>query len=77
MAARRRNVGILAYCIVLAALLWGYVTLTRTYEDYIAVPFAVQTPRSAALLSTVPDRVTIRVRGTGWQLLNMRLVANT
>jgi len=77
MAARRRNVGILAFCIVLAALLWGYVTLTRTYEDYIAVPFAVQTPKSAALLSTVPDRVTIRVRGTGWQLLNMRLVANT
>lgn len=77
MAARRRNVGIVVFCIVLATLLWGYVTLTRTYEDYISVPFSVQTPRSVALLSTVPDRVTVRVRGTGWQLLNMRLVANT
>lgn len=77
MAARRRDVGILVFCIVLAALLWGYVTLTRTYEDYISVPFGVITPSSAALLSTVPDRVTVRVRGTGWQLLNMRLISNT
>ena len=77
MAARRRDVGILVFCIVLAALLWGYVTLTRTYEDYISVPFNVVTPTSAALLSTVPDRVTVRVRGTGWQLLNMRLISNT
>ncbi|MBU3741889.1 MAG: hypothetical protein FGM24_06335 [Candidatus Kapabacteria bacterium] len=76
MAARRRNVGILVFCIVLATLLWGYVTLTRTYEDYISVRFAVITPTSSALLSTVPDRVTVRIRGTGWQLLNMRLMAN-
>ena len=76
MAARRRNVGILVFCIVLATLLWGYVTLTRTYEDYISVKFSVVTPSSSALLSTVPERVTVRIRGTGWQLLNMRLMAN-
>lgn len=77
MAARRHSVGILLYCVALAALLWGYVSLTRTYEDYIELPFAVVTPSSEALLSTVPDRVTVRVRGTGWQLLNMRLLSTT
>lgn len=77
MAARRHSVGILLYCVALAALLWGYVSLTRTYEDYIELPFAVVTPPSEALLSTVPDRVTVRVRGTGWQLLNMRLLSTT
>lgn len=74
MARRRNSIGVVISCVMLAMLMWGYVSLTRVYEDYIDVPFVVTAPANQALLSTVPQRLTFRVRGTGWQILNLRLV---
>jgi YbbR domain-containing protein len=74
MARRRATVGVIISCLFLAVLMWGYVSLTRMYEDYVDVPFTVTAPANQALLSTIPQRLTFRVRGTGWQILNLRLV---
>jgi len=73
MARRRNSIGVLISCALLAVLMWGYVSLTRVYEDYVDVPFTVVAPTNQSLLSTVPDKLTIRVRGTGWQILNLRM----
>jgi hypothetical protein len=72
MARRRHSFSILILCIVLGAALWGYVTLTRMYEADIALPLSVSTPPNQALLSTVPDSITVRVRATGIQILNLK-----
>lgn len=72
MARRRHSISILILCIVLGAALWGYVTLTRMYEVDIALPLSVKTPPNQALLSTVPDSITIRVRASGLQVLNLK-----
>lgn len=73
MARRRNSIGVLVSCVLLAVLMWGYVSLTRVYEDYVDVPFTVTAPPNQALLSTVPPSLTFRVRGTGWQILNLRM----
>lgn len=53
-------------------MLWAYVTLNRTYDDYLEVPLRVSAPVNQALLS-VPHSVLLRIRGTGWQILNAHL----
>lgn len=63
--------------LTMAILLWGYVSLTRTYEDYIDIPFTVEAPPDQALLSAVPERLSIRARGSGWRLFNLRLFPAT
>lgn len=73
MARRRNSIGVLVSCVLLAVLMWGYVSLTRVYEDYVDVPLTVTAPPNQALLSTVPPTLTFRVRGTGWQILNLRM----
>jgi hypothetical protein len=74
MASQRTPLGAIAVSITLAVLLWGYVSLTRTYEDYVDVPFTVLAPPEQALLSTVPERISVRARGSGWRLLNLRML---
>ena len=77
MARRRYNIGILIGCLILSAALWGYVTLTRTTEDDVEIPLIVEAPANQALLSTVPRTITVRVRGSGLQILNMKYLNKT
>lgn len=77
MARRRYNIGILIGCLLLSAALWGYVTLARTTEDEVEIPLFVQAPPNQALLSTVPRTITVRVRGSGLQILNMKYLNKT
>ncbi len=77
MARRRYNIGILIGCLLLSAVLWGYVTLTRTTEDDVEIPLVVEAPANQAMLSTVPRTITVRVRGSGLQILNMKYLNKT
>lgn len=61
----------------MAVMLWGYVSLTRTYEDYVDVTLTVVSPADQALLSAIPSKISIRTRGSGWRLFNLRLFPNT
>lgn len=75
MARRKQQFGILIGCILLAAVLWGYVTLTRIYENDVEIPLIVEPPPNQALLSTIPSSVTIRIRGTGLQIINLQYLS--
>lgn len=72
MAARRFSFLTLGGALLAAVGLWGYVSLTRSYEDDIIVPFVVVSPPNQALLSTVPTTLSVRVRASGLQLLNLK-----
>lgn len=72
MAARRFSFLTLGGALLAAVGLWGYVSLTRSYEDDIVVPFVVVSPPNQALLSTVPATLSVRVRASGLQLLNLK-----
>lgn len=73
MAARRSNVLTLLVSVLMACGLWTYVTLTRTYEDDIAVPIAVKPPAGQNIISAVPATITVRVRTTGLRIANFRI----
>lgn len=75
MARRKQQFGILIGCILLASVLWGYVTLTRIYENDVEIPLIVDPPPNQALLSTIPDSITIRIRGTGLQIINLQYLS--
>lgn len=77
MATRRNPFAIVTICLTLALVLWGYVTLTREYDDVISAPLVVKPQDQRALLSTVPKTVSVRVRGSGLQILNLRYFART
>lgn len=71
MATGRSTILTVAGSISLAFALWLYVSLTRTYEGDIMVPIVAVPPPEQTILSNVPKYVTVHVRTTGLQLLNM------
>ncbi|NQW28984.1 MAG: hypothetical protein HQ472_00540 [Ignavibacteria bacterium] len=71
MARRRNSVGILIGCVLTAVALWSYVTLTRQFEYDLSVPLVVTPPPNQALVSGVPDSITVRLRGSGLHILNL------
>ncbi|MDZ4745677.1 MAG: CdaR family protein [bacterium] len=77
MASSRHSIGIIFPCLLLAVCTWGYVSLSRTYEDEFAMPLVVVPPANQALLSTVPASIVVRARGTGIQLINLKLFNRT
>lgn len=72
MAARRFSFLTLIGAMGIGVGLWIYVSLMRSYEDDLVVPFVVLSPPNQALLSTVPPTLTLRVRASGLQLLNLK-----
>jgi YbbR domain-containing protein len=76
MRRRSFSIGVLILCLLIAVLVWGYVALTSTHEDVVRVGLTISPPANEALLSTVPTHVYVKVRGTGWQILNLRLFEN-
>jgi YbbR domain-containing protein len=76
MKRRSFSAGVLILCLLIAVLVWGYVALTSTHEDVVRIGLTITPPESQALLSTVPTHIYVKVRGTGWQILNLRLFEN-
>lgn len=72
MATRRFSFVTLLGALGIGIGLWIYVSLMRSYEDDLVVPFTVLSPPNQALLSTVPPALTLRVRASGLQLLNLK-----
>jgi YbbR domain-containing protein len=55
--------------LVLSILVWLSVSMNNQYSVSIKVPFKVSgLRRNVALANPVPHAVSVRVRGTGWQL---------
>jgi hypothetical protein len=74
MAAKRNPFAVIVGCVTLAIGLWGYVTLSRSFEVTVMVPLVVAAPTNQAVLSDVPTHIHTRVRATGLQLVNMMFI---
>lgn len=71
MAARRYTILNIIGSLILAMALWLYVSLTRTYEGDVLVPIVAVPPPGQAILSNVPKFITVHVRTSGLNLVNM------
>lgn len=77
MARRKHSLGIIAIAVILGSLLWGYVSLSGEYEADLQVLLNVEPPPNQALISTIPNELTVRVRTTGLQLVNLKYLSTT
>lgn len=59
--------------LLIAISLWGYSNLNRTYITYVKVPISLLLPADRAIESPLPKLISIKVRGTGWNLFNLVL----
>jgi len=54
--------------ILFATSLWGYTSLNHEYTPFVKVPLSVLLPADKAIENPLPENISIKVKGTGWQL---------
>ncbi len=54
-----------------AVSLWGYTSLNEKYTTRINIPLEVQLPNDRALEESLPDDISLEVKGSGWHLFNI------
>lgn len=63
--------------ILFAIGLWLYTSFNSSYKYYIVVPFNIIMPFNRAIENELPKTITLRVQGTGWNLLNLNYLNNS
>lgn len=71
-----RRFGIALTALIVAALLWTYVHLSKPYEAEIDIPVSIAPPQGLAIASGLPERLHARVKGAGWQILLLEFTGN-
>lgn len=71
MAGTRNTIASLVASAILAAALWLYVSLVRTYEGDVLVPCVAVPPAGQTILSNVPKFISVHVRTSGLNIVNM------
>jgi hypothetical protein len=51
-----------------AISLWGYTSLNHEYMPFVKVPLSVKPPVDKAIENPLPESISIKVKGGGWQL---------
>jgi YbbR domain-containing protein len=51
-----------------AASLWAYTSLSHEYTPFVKVPLSVKLPATKAIENPLPETISIKVKGGGWQL---------
>jgi len=51
-----------------AASLWGYTSLNHEYTPFVKVPLSVVLASDKAIENPLPSNISIKVKGSGWQL---------
>lgn len=57
--------------LIFAVSLWGYSSLNYDYKPLIKVPLTIKVPTNKAIEKGLQQEVSIKVKGSGWQLFNL------
>jgi hypothetical protein len=57
--------------LALALALWLYITLNSEFVANIYLPLIVKLPPTRAIENPLPDKISVKVKGTGWQIFNL------
>jgi YbbR domain-containing protein len=57
--------------LVFATALWFYTKLSEPYNEFVRVPLNVILPENRAIEEALPPTVSVKVKGTGWDLFNL------
>lgn len=72
----KRNIKILAFSFIFAFALWLYIELNLSFSLDISIPVEVQSAKSQALAEEIPGAIEVKVKGKGWDLLNILISKN-
>lgn len=62
---------IFLFSFVFASALWLYINLNLSYSLDISIPVEIQTTKSQALTEEIPNKIDVKVKGKGWDLLSI------
>lgn len=72
----KNKIYIIIFAIVFSIVIWGSVTLSEQYFSTITLKVnVINCPNGYTFGNINPEKVTLRVKANGWQLLNLNLNA--
>ncbi len=66
-----KNLRIFLLSLVFASALWLYISLNLSYSLDVSIPIEILTTKSQALTEEIPNSIDVKVKGKGWDLLNI------
>lgn len=66
-----KNLRIFLLSLVFASALWLYISLNLSYSLDVSIPIEILTTKSQALTEEIPNTIDVKVKGKGWDLLNI------
>lgn len=63
--------------VLFATSLWGYTSLNHEYTPFVKIPLKVILPRNKAIENPLPKNISVKVRGSGWQLFYLMFFNST
>lgn len=72
----KRNIKILAFSFIFAFALWFYIELNLSFTLDVSIPVEIQSAKSQALAEEIPNSIDVKVKGKGWDLLNILISKN-
>jgi YbbR domain-containing protein len=70
----RNNIDLKIWAVIIALIVWFHVATERTYDtNYTARLEFVNPPKGWTLVGNPPEEISLRLRGTGKQLISHRL----
>lgn len=74
---KEKRLPIFIFSLVFAFLVWVSVNLGNTFQTTLELPVTVENLQpTRAIASPIPEKIRIRIQGTGWQLINAMLSPN-
>lgn len=74
----KKNIHIVIISVIFSIILWGSISLSKDY--YITVDFPLKIinyPKGYASGSRIPDKISGKIKGTGWKLISLSLGAES
>ncbi|KAA0210299.1 MAG: hypothetical protein OZ913_02835 [Ignavibacteriaceae bacterium] len=69
----KKNIHIYSVALIIAVILWLYLSLNSSFNYSIEVPLRLQMSDEQSTGNNVPDTLTIALNGNGWDLLSVVL----
>jgi len=66
-----KNLRIFLLSLIFASALWLYISLNLSYSLDVSIPIEILTTKSQALTEEIPNTIDVKVKGKGWDLLNI------
>jgi YbbR domain-containing protein len=60
-----------------AFALWVYSALSSEYKTYIDVPLKILLPKNVALETALPEKISVKVKGKGWDIFYLNFFSAT